>query len=193
METLIVMAVSSLLLVITTIIIVRGFLKNQREAMHSFLMKEAEFRKIEGERRKIELTKANKEITLPLRLHAYERITLFCTRLDIVNMLMRTDFQGLSAQQLKQQLTIALEEEFSHNVTQQMYMSEELWSIILIAKKEAMTILRNVFKQLEAAADGKTVPAQKYVDVLIAYLSETPQEGHHHAQAAIKKEISLLF
>lgn len=195
METVIivVLSISSILLVVTTIIIIRGFLKNQRESMHSFLMKEAEFRKIEGERRKIELSIANKEITLPLRLHAYERIILFCTRLDIINMLMRTDYQGMSAQQLKQQLAIALEEEFSHNITQQMFMSDELWQIILISKKECITILRNVFKQLEAAAEGKTVPAQKYVDVLIAYLGETPQEGHRQAQAAIKKEISLLF
>lgn len=193
METLIIMGISSLLLVITTIIIVRGFLKNQREAMQAFLLKEAEFRRIEGERRTIELSKANKEITLPLRLHAYERISLFCTRLDIVNILMRTDYQGLSATQLKQQLIVNIEEEFSHNITQQMYMSEELWQIILIAKKEALTILRNVWKQLDAAADGKTIPAQKYVDVMVAYLSETPQEGHHQAQAAIKKEIALLF
>ncbi|WCL81247.1 hypothetical protein PPO43_14825 [Saprospira sp. CCB-QB6] len=183
----------ALLLFVATLFLVNNFLKNQREAMHSFLLKEAEFRKIEGERRKIELQKANKETTLPLRLHAYERLSLYCNRLDIIDILQRFDPDELSAKAYSAQLQIALEEEFSHNVTQQMYMSEELWQIILLAKKEAKMILQSVQQQLDAVAEGKQLPAQKYVEVLLVYLEETPQEGHLHALSAIKKEVALLF
>jgi len=183
----------ALLLCVTTLFLVNNFLKNQREAMHSFLLKEAEFRKIEGERRKMELQKANKETTLPLRLHAYERLSLYCNRLDIIDILQRFDPDELSAKAYSAQLQIALEEEFSHNVTQQMYMSEELWQIILLAKKEAKMILQSVQQQLDAVAEGKQLPAQKYVEVLLVYLEETPQEGHLHALSAIKKEVALLF
>ncbi|EJF54784.1 hypothetical protein SapgrDRAFT_3137 [Saprospira grandis DSM 2844] len=183
----------ALLLFLSTLVLVNKFLKNQREAMQSFLLKEAEFRKIEGERRKIELQKANKETTLPLRLHAYERLSLYCNRLDIVDLLQRFDPDELSAKSYSAQLQIALEEEFSHNVTQQMYMSEELWQIILLAKKEAKVILQRVQQQLDAVAEGKQLPAQKYVEVLLVYLEESPQEGHVQALAAIKKEVALLF
>ena len=52
----------SLFLFLTTIFLVRGFLRNQNQSLNAFLIKEAEYRKVESNRRTIELTKANKDI-----------------------------------------------------------------------------------------------------------------------------------
>ena len=88
-----------------------------------------------------------------------------------------------------------IEEEFSHNITQQMYMTDELWKIVLLSKQEAINILKNVYKELveKAEIDENQIPATAYIDVLSAYLEENPQMGYIQAQMGIKKEVALLF
>jgi hypothetical protein len=182
----------SLFLFLTTYFLVRGFLRNQNQSLNAFLVKEAEYRKVESERRTIELTKANKDITMPLRMQAYERMTLFCTRLEITNMLRRSTALDLSAKQLSIDLIFTVDEEYSHNIAQQLYMSEELWQIIQLAKLETLNILKNAKKSTDEKF-GADAGANEYIDILAAYLSENPQLGYIQALSAIKKEVSLLF
>ena len=182
----------SLFLFLTTYFLVRGFLRNQNQSLNAFLVKEAEYRKVESERKTIELTKANKDITMPLRMQAYERMTLFCTRLEITNMLRRSTALDLSAKQLSIDLIFTVDEEYSHNIAQQLYMSEELWQIIQLAKLETLNILKNAKKSTDEKF-GADAGANEYIDILAAYLSENPQLGYIQALSAIKKEVSLLF
>ena len=160
--------------------------------MNAFLVREAEYRKQEADRRATELSKANKEITMPLRLHAYERMTMFCSRLELTNMLMRSTYLTGSTKQLKMELLFNIEDEFSHNVTQQMYMTDELWQIVLLAKKEATNIIKKIAAEV-LEKSGEDASASDYIDALSAYLSDNPQQGYFQAQAGIKKEVALLF
>lgn len=192
MQDLLQIGLPSLFLLITTIYLVRGFLKNQAASMNAFLLKEAEYRKVESERRATELSKANKEITMPLRLHAYERMTMFCARLELTNMLMRSTSLTGTTKQLSMELLFSIDDEFSHNITQQMYMTDELWQIILLAKRETVNIIKKAAKEVQEKS-GESATASEFIDALSTYLSEHPQQGYMQAQAAIKKEISLLF
>jgi hypothetical protein len=182
----------SLFLFLTTIFLVRGFLRNQNQSLNAFLIKEAEYRKVESNRRTIELTKANKNITMPLRMQAYERMTLFCTRLEITNMLRRSGALELTSKQLSIDLLFTVDEEYSHNIAQQLYMSEELWQIIQLAKLETVNILKNAQKTCDEKL-GADAKANDYIDTLAAYLGENQQLGYIQALSAIKKEVSLLF
>jgi hypothetical protein len=182
----------SLFLFLTTFFLVRGFLRNQNQSLTAFLMKEAEYRKVESERRTIELSKSNKVITMPLRMQAYERMTLFCTRMEITNMLRRSNALELSAKQLSIDLLFTVDEEYSHNIAQQLYMSNELWQIIQLAKLETVNILKNARKSAEET-NGIEATANQYIDILAAYLGENPQLGYVQALSAIKKEVALLF
>lgn len=182
----------SLFLFLTTFFLVRGFLRNQNQSLSAFLMKEAEYRKVESERRTIELSKSNKVITMPLRIQAYERMTLFCTRLEITNMLRRSTALDLSAKQLSMDLLFTVDEEYSHNIAQQLYMSDELWQIIQLAKLETVNILKNARKSAEEK-HGAEATANQYIDILAVYLGENPQLGYVQALSAIKKEVALLF
>lgn len=185
-------ALPALFLLITTIILVRGFLKNQNDALTAFLMKEAEYRKAESERRTIELKKANKELTMPLRMQAYERITLFCTRLELSNLLKRSDALKFNSKHLSNNLLFNIEDEFSHNITQQMYMTDTLWEIVLLAKIETTNIIKKIQKEVEQAK-GIEASSSDFIDFLAAYSKENPQLGYIQALSAIKKEVALLF
>jgi hypothetical protein len=180
-------------MLLTVIFLVRGFLKNQTQALNAAVMKDTEYRKIEAERQTIELKKAHKATSMPLRMQAYERMTLFCTRLEITNMLRRSNAITMSAKQLSMDLLFSIEDEYAHNITQQMYMTDELWQIIQLAKMEAVNIIKKIAKEAIDAAGEKEASSTDFIDKLATYLQENPQYGYVQALSAIKKEVALLF
>ena len=101
----------------------------------SFISKELEMKKLEVRSRSI-------ETILPARLQAYERITLFLERISPQNLLLRLSDANYSARDFQKLLLDELRNEYNHNVSQQVYMSEELWSKIKNAKED-LTMLVN--------------------------------------------------
>lgn len=85
----------------------------------------------------------NQKQALPLRLQAYERLALLLERINPSKLLIRVapispeklDYQNLLIQHIEQ--------EFEHNITQQIYISDECWTILLTAKN---TIIQNIRK-----------------------------------------------
>ncbi len=73
-----------------------------------------------------------------LILNAYERLSLLCERIQPDKLAQRLQSPQLSAAALSRSMIIAIHQEFDHNITQQIYVSDELWNIITIAKDEAM-------------------------------------------------------
>lgn len=136
----------------------------------------------------IELRINQQDTTLPLRLQAYERMTLFCERINLLKLMLRVGKPGMDSSNFKIALIVAIEQEFDHNVTQQMYMSAKLWQIIVFAKEEAIGIVSEVTRSLEGEKTGNAVQ-----QALIKRLDEEPQRGMLQAQAAIKEEVRSLF
>jgi hypothetical protein len=185
--------IPSLILLIAVIYIVKGFLKNQTELINANLLRDSENRKKESELKSIEISKANKEITMPLRLHAYERMTLFCTRMELSNIIRNSGALNTSVKFLSRDLIFNIEDEYKHNITQQMYMTDELWQIILLAKFETISIIQTVTKQTEELHKDTTPEVSDFIRQMDQYLNEHGQEGYLHALNAIKKEVSLLY
>ncbi|WP_448518968.1 DUF7935 family protein [Rhodoflexus sp.] len=95
------------------------------------------------ERRLIELKAKYTDITLPLRLQAYERMALFLERISAPHLLTRLSDSELTAIQLQ---TIMLEEirnEFAHNLSQQIYMSDEAWEKIRAAMDNMVAMVND--------------------------------------------------
>lgn len=89
------------------------------------------------------IQKENQKQSLPLRLQAYERLALFLERINPIKLLIRVvplnnnkvDYQNL--------LIHHIEQEYEHNITQQVYVTDALWTILLTAKN---TIIQNIRK-----------------------------------------------
>ena len=185
--------IPSLILLTAVLVLVKGFLKNQTELINSSILRDAELRKKESEQKSVEISKANKEITMPLRLHAYERMTLFCTRMELSNIIRNSGALNTSVKFLSRDLIFNIEDEYKHNITQQMYMTDELWQIILLAKFETISIIQSVTKQTEELSKDRTPEVSDFIKLMDIYLGEHGQEGYLHALNAIKKEVSLLY
>src|SRR5699024_12438817 len=59
--------------------------------------------------------------TLPLRLQSYERMTLFLERIDPNKLLIRVKPNGNNLLDYEKLLIHTIEQEFEHNLTQQIY------------------------------------------------------------------------
>tara|TARA_R110002020_G_scaffold396157_1_gene606152 strand:- start:949 stop:1467 length:519 start_codon:yes stop_codon:yes gene_type:complete len=99
------------------------------------------FMENEDGRRRFLLHKDAQADTLPLRLQAYERLTLFLERIQPAQLLLRVKPTG-DKNNYEQLLVAQIEQEFEHNLSQQIYMSSECWNVIKSAKNSTIKLIR---------------------------------------------------
>ena len=81
----------------------------------------------------LEHKQSNKGTTTPMRLQAYERLSLFCERISIPSMLLRLKEGTQTVTELRFKLLMAMQQEFEYNITQQVYVSDQLWQILKLS------------------------------------------------------------
>ncbi len=138
--------------------------------------------------RAAEIQQQRLQATLPLRLQAYERLLLLCERITIPNLVGRLRTEGASASDLRMAMLMAIKQEFEHNVTQQIYVSEKLWKILLMARDNTANTLDIVAQKL---SDNAT--AEAFIGEMSAFLNEqNGADSISMAQAAIRQEAASL-
>jgi hypothetical protein len=144
--------------------------------VRSFIVKEIELKKLEIRTRSI-------ETILPARLQAYERMTLFLERMAPQNLLIRLSQPGITARDFQRLLLDEIRNEYNHNVSQQVYMSEEVWSKIRSAKEDLVMLINDAMSQLPAEATGMDLSKKvlelamsKNVDMIGLALNEVRKE-----------------
>lgn len=129
------------------------------------------------------------KITLPLRLQAYERLTLLCDRASIPNTLLRVRMPGMTVAQLTHALLIAINQEFDHNTSQQLFVSDTLWRIITAARQQTILLITQAAEGLDPqAADDALV--NRLFAMLEAQGEMTPLQ---QAIVAIRTEAGQFF
>jgi len=90
--------------------------------------------------------------TIKLRLQAYERLTLYAERAGLKNMVPRLHTENTSARDLQLTLIQALNSEYEYNVSQQIYVSPEMWKAITKLRDQNIFIINQVAGTLPLAA-----------------------------------------
>jgi hypothetical protein len=99
-----------------------------------FLLKE--FFVHENKRRDVDFRLEKLRTTLPLRLQAYERIIMLLERISPANLVMRLHQPGMSGVEFQKLLVQTIRDEFSHNLSQQLFVSKGAWELVKAAKEE---------------------------------------------------------
>jgi hypothetical protein len=102
----------------------------------------SQYTKDQEGRRRFLLHKESQATALPLRLQAYERLTLFLERISPGNLLIRVKPYNDNKDDYEALLLKTIEQEFEHNLTQQVYVTEECWNVIRTAKSATVSIIR---------------------------------------------------
>ncbi|WP_459209837.1 DUF7935 family protein [Aquimarina rhabdastrellae] len=142
--------------------------------------------KNEEQRRRYLLHRETQKQTIPLRLQAYERMALFLERINPGKLLLRISPVGTDKNSYESLLTNTIEQEFEHNLTQQIYISDECWNAIRLAKNTTIAIIR------KAAKDDAVTDANGLREVVLKQLVEksAPTDA---ALAFVKKDVGELF
>lgn len=107
----------------------------------------------ENNRRNYLLRKETQKEALPLRLQAFERLTLFLERISLNKLLIRVKPTGKDPEKYSHKLIGIVEQEFEHNLAQQIYVSETAWKAVVTSKNLIIKIIRTtaVKKEIETA------------------------------------------
>ena len=103
-------------------------------------------------------------------------------------MLRDLDVQDLTAQQICSLLLEKLRLEFDHNLSQQIYVSDEAWEAISTAREQMVLFLSTTARQFPAETNGLEVA--KLMLTAYAQNGETP---HQKAMKVLKNEVRTLF
>jgi len=129
------------------------------------------------------------KITLPVRLQAYERLILLCDRLAIPNLLLRIRSANMSVGDLRAALMIAVAQEFDHNTSQQLYISDTLWQILSLAKADTLGLITKAAEGLDNDA-----PDEKLINNIFSLLDQIGGvTALQKAQNAIRTEAGQIF
>lgn len=139
-------------------------------------------------RRKMELKIENSKMITPLKLQAYERIVILMERMSPNNLIFRVSTPGISATQLKILLIEDINNEFNHNVSQQVYVSSQAWQMVRIAKEEMINIVNTAYSSLGPNAVG--LDLSKRVFEVMMKMDNIPT---NKALDFLRKEFHLLF
>ena len=105
-------------------------------------------------KKELQETKGNDSETLKLRLQAYERITLLTERIALQNLLSRNTNTGLSCRQMQISLIDSIKQEYDYNISQQIYVSPEVWRAVNNLKEQNIYIINQLASTLPAHASG---------------------------------------
>ena len=145
-----------------------------------------EHTKNEDGRRRFLLHKDMKVTAMPLRLQAYERMALFLERISPSKLLVRISPTSSNKNDYESLLIATIEQEFEHNLSQQIYVTDECWNIITAAKNATIQLIR------KASLLEKTDTANKLREVVLTEMMEkrAPSDA---ALSFIKKEVGEMW
>jgi len=149
--------------------------------VRAMISKEIELKRLEIRGRSI-------ETILPARLQAYERMTLFLERISPQNLLVRLNNPAYSAKDFQKILLDEIRNEYNHNVSQQVYMSEEVWNMIRNAKEDLIIQINGAAEAMKEDATGIDLARQ-----IFQVAMENKVEPINHALTELKKEIQQVF
>jgi hypothetical protein len=135
---------------------------------------------------KAALRQKNQEVVTPIRLQAYERIVLLLERINPQNIISRLNNPEFLAREFQQLLVMEIRQEFNHNLSQQLYMSDQAWVYVTAAVEDTISLINE--------AGGRTNPEAKSID-LVKTIFEMDMSKSTIPQALfyLKNEIRELF
>jgi hypothetical protein len=105
--------------------------------------------KQQREKQKIEVLLNNRKTIIPIRLQAYERLILFLERIKPEALIMRHQRPDLTVYDLQTKLLKAIRGEFDHNLSQQLYMSNDAWKMVRNSRENLVKLINSCAEKLD--------------------------------------------
>lgn len=111
------------------------------------------------------------QTSLHLRLQAYERLTVFLERINPRAIIPRLYKPGMHVQEFRYVLINAIKQEFEHNLSQQIYVSNNVWNSVAGIKEQEMAMINQIASTLKPDSSAKELHQH-----ILKYIVESEQE-----------------
>ena len=126
---------------------------------------------------------ATAKMVVPLKIQACERLLLFLERSQLPVLVKRVYAPGVAKDAFHRALLQSVEDEYEHNMAQQLYVSDATWEAVCRAKEELVGQINATFDKTD---DGTDV-------VMIAQaLVAVPNPFVEQAISVLKKEFNEI-
>ncbi|MCX6352902.1 MAG: hypothetical protein NTX03_13740 [Bacteroidetes bacterium] len=142
----------------------------------------------EAQKRKHEFHISSEKVVLPIRLQAYERLTLLLERISVQNIILRVKRPGMDAADLYSTLVHEIRAEFEHNLSQQIYVTPETWDAVQHAKEDTIKMINIAFNMLPEDAS-----ALDFSKVIFDQFMKMEHPPSYTALLHVKREVVDLF
>lgn len=129
--------IPAVVVLIATSLIVKQFLTSETEKKHLALFGQ----------------KADE--ILRLRLQAYERLIHFVERIHPNALISRHYMKGATAIDVNLSMVRNIREEYEHNLSQQIYVSHEVWETVKAAKEQEISMLNQIGSSMKEGATAQ--------------------------------------
>lgn len=146
------------------------------------------FYKNEAEKRLWELKRLTQKEISPLRMRAYERLALLLERTTPEHMLVDLTLAEMTPLQLQTHLLRAVRQEYDHNLSQQIYVSDEVWNMIENTHIQTIAFINSIAQQLPADSS-----ALDYAKTLITAYRSNGDTPNDLALQALRNEAKTLI
>jgi len=134
----------------------------------------------------LDLKKKSQKEMLPIKLQAFERMTLFLERIDPSKLLVRVSPTTSDKEQYRDYLIASIQQEYEHNLVQQIYLSDECWALILTAKNSIIKLIK------DTSSNNNVADAIQLREHILTNIIKEPAASIS-ALRYIKTEVRSLF
>lgn len=146
------------------------------------------FYKSEEQKRLWELKRLSQKEISPLRMRAYERLALLLERTTPEHLLVELHLGEMTILQVQQHLMRTIRIEYDHNLSQQIYVSDEVWQLILSAREQIVAFVNTMAQQMPPEST-----AIDYAKVLITAFASNGITTNEKAMQALRNEARTLL
>ncbi len=150
--------VPAIVVLIATSVIVRRFLLTETKV------------------KQYEMLRENQDATVRLRLQAYERLVLFIERIHPRQLVPRLYQSGMTVADLQAVLIYNVRAEFEHNLSQQIYVSRQVWDMVRQVKEQELNMINSIAQQLNPDDSAKELH-KRMVDYVLTLEGELPTDA----------------
>lgn len=127
------------------------------------------------QRQQLKVFQESQDITLRLRLQAYERLTILVERISPRQLMPRFYSSDMTVLDLRTALTFGILGEFEHNLSQQIYVSKNVWETVKGVKEQEISMVNQVAEKMDPSAPAKELYT-KIMDYVLSADGQTPTD-----------------
>ena len=121
-------------------------------------------------------------------MRAYERLSLLLERTTPEHMLLELNLGEMTILQVQQHLMRTIRMEYDHNLSQQIYVSDQVWNAIIASRDQMVAFINTMAQQMPPEST-----ALDFAKVLITAYTSNGQTANDQAMQLLRTEARSLL